>query len=73
MTASIEIYYWTTVKRALAQAKSIHRGAGPARSGRDADDARKVLFGQRARWRTTGIFNVTDPSRYCVKVSSRAS
>ena len=37
------------VRRALAQAKSIQRGAGLAQSGRAAEEARKILFGQRAR------------------------
>ncbi|HEY1447387.1 MAG TPA: glutathione S-transferase N-terminal domain-containing protein [Caulobacteraceae bacterium] len=37
------------VQRALAQGKTIHSGVGLNQSGRDAEAARKVLFGQRAR------------------------
>jgi glutathione S-transferase/GST-like protein len=37
------------VKRALAQTKAVQSGAGLAGAGPDADEARKVLFGQRAR------------------------
>ncbi|MGA0600629.1 glutathione S-transferase N-terminal domain-containing protein [Caulobacter sp. KR2-114] len=37
------------VQRALAQAGSVRRGAGLQGQGREADEARKVLFGQRAR------------------------
>jgi glutathione S-transferase len=37
------------VQRALAQAKAIHSGVALNQSGRDAEAARKVLFGQRAR------------------------
>ncbi|HWA60418.1 MAG TPA: glutathione S-transferase N-terminal domain-containing protein [Caulobacteraceae bacterium] len=37
------------VKRALAAAGQVRQGAGLQGSGREAEDARKVLFGQRAR------------------------
>jgi glutathione S-transferase/GST-like protein len=37
------------VQRALAAAKQITQGAGLAGSGADAEKARKMLFGQRAR------------------------
>jgi glutathione S-transferase len=37
------------VQRALAQAKTITSGVALNQSGRDAEAARKVLFGQRAR------------------------
>lgn len=37
------------VRRALAQAKAVQRGAALNQAGRDAEAARKVLFGQRAR------------------------
>ena len=37
------------VKRALEQAKTVQSGVGLNQSGKEADAARKVLFGQRAR------------------------
>jgi glutathione S-transferase len=37
------------VQRALAQAKAVQGGAGLNRSDKEAEAARKVLFGQRAR------------------------
>jgi glutathione S-transferase len=38
-----------TVKRALAKGDEIRRGPGLNASGKDAEAARKILFGQRAR------------------------
>ncbi|MCR5875460.1 glutathione S-transferase N-terminal domain-containing protein [Phenylobacterium sp. J426] len=37
------------VKRALAKGEELRRGPGLNASGKDAEEARKVLFGQRAR------------------------
>jgi GSH-dependent disulfide-bond oxidoreductase len=37
------------VKRAVAKGDEIRRGPGLAASGKEAEEARKVLFGQRAR------------------------
>ncbi|HEY8571300.1 glutathione S-transferase N-terminal domain-containing protein [Phenylobacterium sp.] len=37
------------VKRAMAKAEEIRRGPGLAASGKEAEEARKILFGQRAR------------------------
>jgi len=37
------------VKRALAKGDDIRRGPGLNASGKDAEAARKILFGQRAR------------------------
>ena len=37
------------VKRAVAKGDEVRRGPGLADAGRDADAARKILFGQRAR------------------------